>query len=124
VDITRPVKISVYKNKMGKMGLSISQEDPSGRWEQADWAYTRDEPNGLPQAVFNKALDKWNFDEHDTFLIGKVNEFFGGALEQMPVSTPAEEAPPADELPAMDKVPVSDKDVPADFDEYDDDIPF
>ena len=78
VDITKPVKVSVYKNKRGKAGLNISQEAPDGSWEQAEWAYTKEDPNGLPQPTQDD-LGDWDFRDHDTYLIKKVGEFLANA---------------------------------------------
>jgi hypothetical protein len=77
VDPTKPVKVSVYKNKKGKAGLNISQESPDGGWEQAEWAYTKEDPNGLPQPTQDD-LGDWDFRDHDTYLVKKVGEFFCG----------------------------------------------
>jgi len=70
VDITKEVKISVYKNKHGKAGLNISQDG-----EQCEWAYTKEEPHDLPQPTQDD-LGDWDFRDHDTFLTKKVQEFF------------------------------------------------
>jgi len=109
VDINQPVKISVYKNKVGKIGLNISQGPFLS--DNAAWAYTRDNPNGLPPAEKDE-LGDWDFKAHDLFLIKKVGEFFKD------VPMPKEEAPsannPADELPDNPDLP----------NEYEDDIPF
>ena len=75
VDPTKPIKVSVYKNKKGRNGLNISQEGAEGNWEQAEWAYTKEEPNGLPQPTKDD-LGDWDFRDYDTFLIKKVGEFF------------------------------------------------
>ena len=113
VDASEPVKISIYKNRQDKIGLQISQGE--GFEDSCDWAYTREDPNGLPPAEKDD-LGDWDFRAHDAFLIAKVGEFFS--------SIDGGSAPEAPEAPAEDKPPVSDKDVPADFDEYEDDIPF
>jgi hypothetical protein len=88
VDITKPVKVSVYKNKRGKAGLNISQEAPGGEWVQAEWAYTKEEPNGLPQPTQDD-LGDWDFRDHDTYLVKKVGEFFCGVVDVAPVAKPA-----------------------------------
>ena len=74
VDATLPVKVSVYKNKRGKAGLNISHE-ADGEWKQCDWAYTKDDQNGLPQPEIDD-LGEWDFREHDKFLTLKVQQFF------------------------------------------------
>lgn len=77
IDRSKEVKFAVYKNKRGKTGLNVSQDGTELKWE-----HTKEHPNGLPSPTYNDALDKWNFDEHDAFLINKVNEFFAGGAEQ------------------------------------------
>lgn len=72
VDASQEVKISVYKNKRGKAGLNISQGG-----NNCEWAYTKEEPNGLPQPVQDE-LGEWDFRDHDKFLTLKVQEFFAG----------------------------------------------
>lgn len=70
VDPLKPVKISVYKSKQGKTGLNISQDG-----EQCEWAYTKEEPNGLPQPEQDD-FGEWDFKNHDRFLTQKVLDFF------------------------------------------------
>lgn len=74
VDPSRPVKINVYKNKKGKAGLNISQEN-DGKFDNCEWAYTRENPNGLPEPVQDE-LGEWDFRDYDKFLELKVREFF------------------------------------------------
>ena len=109
VDIAKPVKISVYKNKAGRAGLQIAQFDESGRNEEpCEWAYTREEPNGLPRATQD---DLGN-------LIKKVQEFFEGISEQK-----AQAAPVGVQEAAKDEPPLPpDDDIPADLDE--ENLPF
>lgn len=87
LDATKPVKISVFKNKAGRSGLTISQESDDGSFEKLDWAYTKEEPNGLPQPVKDEDDGTWDFRDHDKFLIKKVKAFFASldASEQPPV---------------------------------------
>ena len=86
VDPTLPVKIAVYKSKAGKQGLNIAQtNDPEWRektianqpveWNQVEWFYSKEEPNGLP-SVEKDELGDWDFRDHDKFLRLKVVEFF------------------------------------------------
>lgn len=112
VDITQPVKISIYKNKMDKIGLQISQGPTLS--DPCDWAYTRDVPNGLPSAS-KDSIGNWDFRDHDAFLIGKVEEFFSGLPEY--TAPKKEEAAEPD-----DKPPIADEN--SGPDEYEDDIPF
>lgn len=102
VDITQPVKISVYKNKAGRAGLQIAQGEALS--DPCDWAYTREDPNGLPPAIKDD-LGDWDFRDHDAFLIKKVQEFFAGLSTHAPAHHQATEkvsAPPADEIPMFD----------------------
>ena len=82
IDVSKPVKVSVYKNKRGKAGMNLSQE-VDGEWKNAEWAYTKETPNGLPQPEYDETLDEWDFKMHDRFLTIKVQEFFDA-----PVTTP------------------------------------
>ncbi len=68
---TQAVQISVYKNKRGKAALSLKQGE-----DNLDWAYTRENPNGLPDAIQDPSDDSWDFRDHDKFLELKVREFF------------------------------------------------
>jgi len=129
VDVTREVKISVYKNKVGRCGLQISQMDESGcNEEPCGWAYTRDEPNGLPSASQDD-LGNWDFRDHDTFLIKKVQEFFDGIpkdnIENAPQATKEEPPKAADvespEAAADEEIPGLE--APAEM-EDEDDVPF
>ena len=81
VDASKPVKVSVYKNKRGKAGMNISQDGVN-----CEWAYTKEEPNGLPQPTFDDVMDEWDFKEHDKFLMVKVQEFFEGMTTADPVA--------------------------------------
>jgi len=105
VDISREVMISVYKNKKGRTGLSISQGGIN-----CEWHYTRENPNGLPSAT-KDALGEWDFRDHDTFLTTKVNDFFGSLETLDPNANPFTDLIPEsyDECP-----PVTDADVPKD----------
>ena len=78
VDPDQEVKINVYKNKRGKAGLNISQNG-----ENCEWAYTKEEPNGLPQPTQDD-LGEWDFRDHDTFLTKKVAEWFERWAEAEP----------------------------------------
>lgn len=87
-----PVKIGVYKNKRGKTGLNISQtDDPEWKtknprdveWYQLDWAYTKDDDNGLPQPIQDE-LGDWDFRDHDKFLTLKVQQFFAEVNDNAP----------------------------------------
>ncbi len=81
VDVSKPVKVSVYKNKRGKAGMNISQDGVN-----CEWAYTKEELNGLPQPTFDDVMDEWDFKEHDKFLMVKVQEFFEGMTTADPVA--------------------------------------
>jgi hypothetical protein len=89
VDITKEVKVSVYKNKAGKQGLNISQDGV-----QCEWAYTREEPNGLPEPLHDEELNEWDFRDPDKFLTIKVNEFFA-QIGQAPSAPVVPEVAPA-----------------------------
>ena len=74
LDVKQAVEISVYKNKKGYAAMNMKQGT-----ENLKWAYTRENPNGLPE-VTQDAVGNWDFRDADTFLELKVIEFFA-ALE-------------------------------------------
>ncbi len=109
VDASLPVKISVYKNKKGRAGLSISQGG-----KNCEWNYTRENPNGLPPAT-KDAMGEWDFRDHDTFLVVKVNEFFEKIQPSVdPDANPFKDEPQESFPPfaSNDEPPVTDKDIP------------
>ena len=96
VDTSKPVKVSVYKNKRGKVGLNLSfTDDPDWRkkiendeyveWVNYDWAYTRENPGDLPQPVQDE-LGEWDFRDHDKFLELEVRKFFADGFAPDPVA--------------------------------------
>lgn len=98
VNPSEPVKFMPWemddKNKPGKTitGVTMYQNDGNG-WVKILPAYTKDDPNGLPEMkkVRVKGQDVWDDSDMMSFLEEKVKEWLGG--DDSAVYDPNDDAP-------------------------------
>jgi len=80
-------------------------------------AFTKAEPNGMPEAFKEKVMGKeqWNFQAQEQFLFEKIEEFFERSFgAESGAQAPAKPAPEV--APAVEAEP--------DLSQFDDDVPF
>lgn len=78
IDLSQDIYFSAYIDKTTGYGkMSISQIGVDGRKTWVDWAYTRENPNGMPDAVktMKKGKEVWDFSAQEEFLYQKIVEF-------------------------------------------------
>jgi hypothetical protein len=65
IDESLPVIFKTWKDDEGKIAFTIKQKD-----EYVKWAFTRENPNGMPEAVQKTVRGKsvWDYDEQSEFL--------------------------------------------------------
>ena len=78
VDLSTEVMITpklTIEGEKKKTSLFISQVDETGKWKALSWAYTKDQPNGLPELRQIKVKGKITWDDSDImeFLEKMVN---------------------------------------------------
>jgi hypothetical protein len=115
VDLTKEVKVGVYKNKKGKTNINISQEEVAGSddWkalpthytdfsqDEATKKWTATSKNGIPSPTFDDDDEAWDFSAHDKFLKAEIRKFFEDSFGEgaIPAQTPAPVADGVDETP-------------------------
>jgi hypothetical protein len=69
------VELQAYVNKKGYGALGINQGG-----EKVKWAYSKEEPNGMPQATKKtvKGKEQWDFSEQENFIYEKLTEWLEG----------------------------------------------
>lgn len=144
IDLSREVKIGIYKNKRDRAVINISQEAIVGsdKWEKLETYYTKwvedkskpsgwraENANGLPEVTYDEDEEEWDFKAQEKFLKTEVRNFFMEMENALPLpSVSPVEAPQSATAPSHDPQPTSPPALPqmaphgADPDE--DDIPF
>tara|TARA_Y100000310_G_scaffold234620_1_gene237638 strand:+ start:914 stop:1546 length:633 start_codon:yes stop_codon:yes gene_type:complete len=104
IDLSKEVKIGIYKNKRDRAVINVSQEEVVGsdKWSKLDTYYTKwveddttksgwraENANGLPEVPYDEDEEEWDFKAQEKFLKSAVREFF----------SELEEANVPDELP-------------------------
>lgn len=71
IETDLPVTLKTWMDDEGKTAFTIMQKD-----QYLKWAFTRDYPNGMPQAVEKTVAGKtkWDFDEQKEFLYNVLVE--------------------------------------------------
>lgn len=94
IDIMKHVFLSCSKDKENpdKTVLFVNQEGASGKVEAVKWAYTRENPNGLPTAK-ERSSGKWDYGDQEDFLYEKNLEFCAIIARANPSFTTNEPAP-------------------------------
>ena len=114
LDLSKEVKVGVFKNKRGKAGINISQEEVVGSddWTKVESFYTKwiedkskpsgwraEGMNGLPEVTYDEDDEEWDFSAQDKFLKKAVREFFSNMEEanvpdELPEGAPEDEGAP------------------------------
>ena len=122
-NLSRPIRFTPWMKEVEpgkkKTALYLNQES-AGKWEAVKWAYTKEEPNGLPQMkqVKIKGKETWDDSEQLDFLEAMISEEILPALRNMGMK---EDKQSATEF-AREKQ--AKKEASMDFNEEESDLPF
>lgn len=78
INLDKDIYFSAYIDKVTGYGkMSISQIGVDGRKTWVDWAYNRENPNGMPEAIktMKKGKEVWDFSAQEEFLYNKIVAF-------------------------------------------------
>jgi hypothetical protein len=119
IDWNRPLSITVFKGKKSERGGG----EETGIWFQQGGStvkpyYTKEQPHGMPEAIYDDAEQKWDFRSQHRWLVERLKEETIPDIEE----AAAHAAPPAptgssdqhDDGPADEEAPpeITDDDVP------------
>jgi len=125
IDWNEPLSITVFKGKKSSRG----EAEETGIWFRQHGAtvkpyYTREQPHGMPPAVFDDELQQWDFKEQHRWLVDRlkcetVNEIETAAQSIAPPVDPDAMEESVENIPMEDDV-----ELPPHGEITDDDVPF
>lgn len=109
IDITKELNLVVFPDKETGGAVIMLKQDG----EKVPWAYTKEDPNGLPPGV-KDAQEEWDFRDQNNFLHTKALEF----AEKLPGDSIVTSAPVYNTEPAGEEI------LPDEGEIHPNDIPF
>lgn len=125
VDWNLPLSVTVFKGKKKERGSEETGIWFRQRGETVKPYYTKDQPHGMPEAIFDNDLQQWDFRAQHRWLVDRLkNETMQDIAEAAKrAAPPVEPATDGEDHNQFDDAP-SDDEAPPPFEADDDSIPF